>query len=480
MTRTAILTSLLAITAAACSDDGNSMMSQMPPDTGGTTGTTDPNCPGTLSSSVCRLDKDNITASVTFAAKYTYVVPRLKQLFVETGVTLTVEAGTVVKGEQGSVLVITRGAKIIADGTKDKTILFTSSQAEGSRTPGWWGGLLILGKAPTNAGKKVAPAVSSDEAIFEAFTSAIPVGYFGGTDPHDNSGILRYVRIEFAGFNFINDREFNNLTLCGVGDGTTIDFVQVHGGSDDGIELFGGTVNVKHIVSSQNQDDGFDTDNGWRGKAQFVVVQNISHPPGLAEASNGYESDNFPDGVAGILTAGFTFEPRTEPTVSNVTLIGDHNYATANRNFAAVFRRGTGGHYFNHIWLGFQLGPEIRDAATEAQAQAGALEVKYSMFFNNDTTPTQLPPPQATNDINESTYLVANGTFDPHNEFDADPGLTDPLNKTAPNFKPMAGAPALTAGTTPPNDPFFDATATFAGAIGTDDWTAGWTKYPQN
>lgn len=478
MTRTAILTSLLAITAA-CGD--TSTMSPPPPDMGGSmTGTTDPNCPGTLSSAVCRLDKDNITASVTFAAKYTYVIPRLKQLFVEPGVTLTLEPGTVVKGEQGSVLVITRGAKIIADGTKDKTILLTSSQAEGSRTPGWWGGLLVLGKAPVNAGKKVPPAASSDEAIFEAFTSSIPEGFFGGTDPHDNSGVLRYVRIEFAGFNFINDREFNNLTLCGVGDGTLIDFVQVHGGSDDGVEFFGGTVNVKHLVSSQNQDDGFDTDNGWQGKAQFVIVQNISHPPGLAEASNGYESDNFPDGVAGILTAGFTFEPRTEPKVSNVTLIGDHNYATANRNFAAVFRRGTGGHYFNHIWLGFQLGPEIRDAATEAQAMAGALEVKYSMFFGNDTTPTQLPPPQAANDIDEAKYLTAAAAVDPHNKFDTDPGLTDPMNKTAPNFKPMAGAAALTSGTTPPNDPFFDASATFAGAIGTDDWTAGWTKYPQN
>jgi hypothetical protein len=288
------------------------------------------------------------------------------------------------------------------------------------------------------------------------------------------------MHVEFAGFNFINDREFNNLTLCGVGDGTVVDFVQVHGGSDDGIELFGGTVNVKHLISSQNQDDGFDTDNGWRGKAQFVIVQDVAHPAGLAEASNGYESDNFPDGVAGILTMGFKFDPRTEPTVSNVTLIGDHDYAAANRNFAAVFRRGTGGHYVNHIWLGFQVGPEIRDVATEEQAIAGALEVKYSMFFGNDTTPVQLPPPQAANDIDESKYLTTTATNDPHNRFDTDPGLTDPKNRMMPNFKPVVNAAALTSGTTPPADPFFDATATFAGAIGSDDWTAGWAKYPQN
>jgi hypothetical protein len=485
MQRFAIAMSLLASAASACSDDKTSSPT---PDAGDGSGSgsgsgsgqgVDPNCPGTLTMTTCRLT-DNIAQSVTFAAKYSYVIPRLRQLFVEPGVTLTVEPGTTVKGEQGSVLVITRGAKIIADGTKDKTIVFTSSQAEGSRTAGWWGGLLILGKAPVNAGKKVDPAQSKDEAIFEAFTSSIPEGYFGGTDPHDNSGTLRYVRIEFAGFNFINDREFNNLTLCGVGDATVIDFVQVHGGSDDGIELFGGRVNVKHLVSSQNQDDGFDTDNGWQGKAQFVVIQNVAHPAGLAEASNGYESDNFPADVPGILTEGYKFEPRTEPTISNVTIIGDHDYATANRNFAAVFRRGTGGHYFNHIWLGFQRGPEIRDAATEDQAIAGKLEVKFSMFFGNDSSATQMPPAQTAGDIDESKYLTSIATVDPHNVFDTDPGLTDPKNKTAPNFKPKAGAAALTAGTTPPADPFFDATATFAGAIGADDWTEGWTRYPQN
>ena len=117
------------------------------------------------------------------------------------------------------------------------------------------------------------------------------------------------MRIEFAGFNFVADREFNNLTLCGVGDATVVDFIQVHKGADDGVEFFGGTVNVKHLVSSQNEDDGFDTDNGWQGKAQFIVVQNISHPATLAEATNGYESDNH--GTA----ASYTASLRTLPTV---------------------------------------------------------------------------------------------------------------------------------------------------------------------
>jgi hypothetical protein len=279
------------------------------------------------------------------------------------------------------------------------------------------------------------------------------------------------VRIEFGGFNFVADREFNNFTLCGVGRGTEIDFVQVHKGQDDGIEFFGGTVNVKHIVSSQNEDDGFDTDNGWQGKAQFVIVQNISHPATLPEATNGYESDNH--GTA----ASFRADPRTEPTVYNATIIGDHAF-TGQKSFAGVFRRGTGGHYFNHIFVNFPQGPEFRDVETLEQLQAGKLEFRNMMFFNNDATPTNLPAPQATGDIDESLFLDA-----AHNiEFNVDPGLsvTGMMNKGTPDFKPTVGAAALTGGATPPNDGFFDVTATFRGAIGTDDWTAGWTSYPQN
>jgi hypothetical protein len=456
MIRNVILSGLLFASLAACGDDGNNMDT---PDAN----TSTPDTPD--SGGEVRVN-DNITQNTTWLAKNTYILPRLKQVFVEPGATLTIEPGTVIKGEQGSVLVITRGAKIMAEGTKDKPILLTSSQPAGQKAGGWWGGLLILGAAPHNTNK----ITNSDEATFEAFTSAIPEGKFGGTNAADNSGVLKYVRIEFAGFNYVADREFNNLTLCAVGSGTTIDYVQVHGGSDDGIEFFGGTVNVKHVVSSQNQDDGFDTDNGWQGKAQFVIVQNISHPATLPEATNGYESDNH--GTA----ASYRQDPRTEPTVYNVTLIGDHAYAGA-ASFAAVFRRGTGGHYFNHLWYGFPKGPEFRDPETKEQLDAGKLEVRNSMFFGNDATETNLPPAQATGDIDEAAYLNA-----AHNiQFNVDPGLTaGALSKASPDFKPAAAAAALTGGATPPNDGFFDTSATFIGAVGTDDWTAGWTSYPQN
>ena len=456
-----LLSSLLFATAAACGDDGNTNNPPIdapiiPIDTpqGG---------------SVIRLN-DDITADTTFKADNVYVIPRLKQLFVKNGATLTIEPGTVIQGEQGAVLVITRGAKINATGTAAKPIILTSAQPVGQRTAGFWGGLLVLGSAPINVNALSTPP--STEATYEAFTSAIPEGKFGGTNPADNSGTIKYVRVEFAGFNFVADREFNNLTLCGVGSATTVDFIQVHGGSDDGIEIFGGTVNVKHIVSSQNQDDGFDTDNGWTGKAQFIIVQNTSHPATLPEDTDGYESDNH--GTA----ASYNATPRTSPTIYNATLIGDHSYAGV-ASLAALFRRGTSGHYFNQIFYGFPKGPEFRDPETLAQLTATppALEIRNSMFFNNDATGTNLPTPQATNDIDESQFINS-----AHNDqMGVDPGLgAGALNRTTPDFKLAAGAAALAGGATPPNDGFFDASATFIGAVGTTDWTAGWTAYPQN
>jgi hypothetical protein len=463
MTRATIL-SLLAMTAAACGDEAKTIT---------------PDAPVQMMEPEVITVPEEITANTTWTSDKPYLIPRLTHVFVRKGATLTIQPGTEIRGEKGAVLVISRGAKIIAEGTVDKPIVMTSAQPVGQRTPGYWGGLLVLGYAPVNVNVKSKPP--SNEALFEAFSNADgDSGRFGGDQPADNSGVLKYVRIEFGGFNFVADREFNNLTLCGVGSATTVDFVQVHGGADDGIELFGGTVNVKHIVSSQNEDDGFDTDNGWQGKAQFVIVQNIAHRPGVVlEASNGYESDNH--GTA----ESYEAEPRTLPTVSNVTLIGDHSFAEQ-PSFAAVFRRGTGGHYVNHLWLNFPRGPEFRDPQTETQLTAGNLTVAYSMFFGNDGAATNLPVPQATGDIVEANYLTTDGATaagraDPHNTFNLNPGLpAAATSRTAPAFQPMANAPALTAGTTPPADPFFDASATFAGAIGTVDWTAGWTKYPQN
>ncbi len=429
----------------ACGDDS----SDPPPDT-------DP--PPT--DGVVRLN-DDITTNTTFTADKTYVIPRLKALFVKAGATLTIEPGTVIKGEEGSLLVITRGAKIMAQGTAAKPIVLTSADADGAKRRGAWGGLLVLGAAPININRLSTPA--SDEAVFEAFPASIPEGKFGGTNPADNSGVIKYVRVEFAGFNFTADREFNNITLAGVGSGTTVDYVQAHAGSDDGIELFGGTVNAKHLVSTQNGDDGFDTDNGYVGKVQFLIVQNVS-PDGAREASNGYETDNH--GTA----ASYDAEPRTRPTIYNATIVGDKDY-TGGTSFAAIFRRGTSGYYYNHVFMNFAKGVEFRDAATKAQLDAGTLAIKSSIFFQ-----APYPTAQTTGDIDEVAYLEAATAA---NRMNVDPGIPNMTSKTAPSFRPAATAAALAGGAVPPNDGFFDPNATFVGAVGADDWTAGWTAFPQ-
>lgn len=420
----------------------------------------------------------DITANTTWTKDITYHLKiksgNIPYIMVNPGATLTIEAGTKIVGSTGSALVITRGAKIMAVGTAQNPIVFSHDAPVGQREPGKWGGLLLLGNAHNNLG---------NDQKFEAFPDGVtdPRFLFGGADDNDNSGVLKYVRIEFAGYSYRQNREFNGLTLCGVGKGTQIDFVQIHRGADDGIEFFGGTVDVKHIVSSQNDDDGFDTDNGWDGRAQFIIVQHVN---GKSSDPNGYESDN----CANCDSATTNLTPKTAPTVYNATLIGDKTApVSGNASFGAVLRRDTTGKYFNQIFLSFRSsGALVPDAKTCASMPAD-LFVQSSIYFNNSSDATNFKwdlgatpdPAQAARDAacDEKVKIgdVASNKI-------VDPMLTNPYNLTAPNFKPMAGSPALDVANAapPPNDGFFDASATFVGAIGATDWTTGWTSYPLN
>jgi hypothetical protein len=407
---------------------------------------------------------ENIVADTTWRAGTTY---HLKQkasgseggqyIFVKAPATLTIEPGTRVVGAEGTALVIARGARIEAAGTAQAPIVFSYDAAVGQRESGKWGGLVLLGAAPHNL-------ATGENTPFEAFNQLGGIGNFGGANAADDSGTLRYVRIEFAGFAYTTDREFNGLTLCGVGSGTEIDFVQVHRGSDDGIELFGGTVNLKHIVITQNQDDGLDTDNGYSGKVQFLVVQDIEG--NTSDGSHGYESDNHaaPD-------TNFNNTPRTSPTIYNATLIG--NRATTVPHFGMVLRRGTSGRYFNHVITNFKnAAVEVRDAATVAQTTGAdpALNISSSVIAGNASDWTM----QSSNDVLDERALWENA----NGNTSSDPIMpAASTSATAPVFKP---ATVISGGATPPADAFFDASATFIGAIGATDWTTGWTAYPTN
>lgn len=377
-------------------------------------------------------------------------------VYVRAPATLTIEPGTQIQGERGSALVITRGAKIMAEGTRERPIVFTSSKPPGGRYRGDWGGLNLLGSAPIN--------VAGGENALSGFTIAEGRAFYGGQNPDDSSGVLKYVRVEFGGYALTPDVKLNGLTCAGCGRGTLIDYVQVHRAADDGFEVFGGTVDFKHVVISFAYDDGLDWELGWRGKAQYLVV--------MQEPNNGdslYEADNLKDSQDA--------QPRSMPTICNATLVGSRVGArgTAQAQRAMVLRRGTGGLLYNHLVLGSSLAAvDVRDKSTAAVAAAGELFVRNSLFFENGSG-RDFPVDSNDSGFDEPAFFT---NAELANRTGVDPMLNDPYNRERPSWMPRPGSPALRGGSTPPNDGFFDTAANFVGAFGDEDWTAGWTAYP--
>ena len=203
--------------------------------------------------------KDSISSDTHWTCDKQYLLKGY--VYVTNGTTLTIDPGVIVRGDKNTKgsLIIERGAKIMAIGTAAAPIVFTSAQPAGQRSYGDWGGVILCGKAPVNwtAG--------------QAQVEGGPRSIYGGTDPADNSGTLRYVRIEFPGIAFSPNNEINGLTLCGVGTGTSIDHIQVSYSGDDSYEWFGGTVNAKYLVAFAGWDDDFDTDNGYAGNNQYGI-----------------------------------------------------------------------------------------------------------------------------------------------------------------------------------------------------------------
>jgi hypothetical protein len=253
---------------------------------------------------------DSIITNTTWTSNNVYLLNGL--IYVSNNATLTIEPGTVIRGVSGNAsLIVTRGAKLIAEGTQCNPIVFTSNQAPGSRTPGAWGGVIILGKAKHNLGTN---------NLIEGLVNTDARNFHGGTDDADNSGILKYVRIEYSGFQLSANNEINGLTMGSVGNGTTIFAVQVSFNDDDAFEFFGGSVNAKYLVAYKNKDDDFDTDNGYSGTVQYALGikdPNISD----VSQSEGFESDNSSTGIAGQL-------PKTSAKFYNVTQIGGFRCAS--------------------------------------------------------------------------------------------------------------------------------------------------------
>lgn len=274
--------------------------------------------------------KGDVTGTVTLDATKVYKLTGA--LMVKNGGKLIIPAGTRIEATGGtsSFITVEQGGQILANGTASAPIVFTSTTA----IPGAWGGLVICGKAPINKGTTASAEVGN--------------ATYGGTVANDNSGTLNFVRIEYAGAVFNADKEFNGLSLFGVGNGTTISNVALVNGSDDGIEFFGGTVNVSNIISVGNEDDAFDWTEGWNGTATGIYTKRRADNTG----NRGIEGDNNSNDN--------NANPRSNPTIKNATFIG----ATTGEADGLKIRVGSHGVFDNIVLAGWKTGINLEHDAT--------------------------------------------------------------------------------------------------------------------
>ncbi|MDD3807158.1 MAG: hypothetical protein PHE86_03875 [Candidatus Marinimicrobia bacterium] len=388
--------------------------------------------------------KGNITKNMTLHAQDSIILAA--QTFVKSGVTLTIEEGTTIYAlaDDGKglapALIIERGATLIAEGTPENPITFTSILPKDilERNPrGNWGGLILLGNAPVNIGESYVEGLAG-----------IP---YGGNNPDDNSGVLRYVRVWYGGRSIGQDNEINGITLAGVGRGTTVEYCEVAFNLDDGFEMFGGTVNIKYCAAIFCGDDQFDTDLGYQGKGQFLVAL-----VGGDDGNRGFEMDN--DG------SNMDLQPRSFPQFHNVTIIGSGEGSSADNDQCIRLREGTGGDFRNMIiYQGKDYAVRISDDPTEALITpdlSGAISPNYIYFSPN-------------NIIYDTPNLFYEGVFSAIQE---NPGLSLEGRETGGNINllPTPNGPAFQQVDELPNDSFFES-VDFKGAFGQENWLEGWS-----
>jgi hypothetical protein len=426
----------------------------------------------------------NITASRTLFRDTVYVLGAFIQ--VTDGATLTIQDGTRIEGNPGTALIIMRGGRIQANGTAGNPIVMTSSRPVGERQPGDWGGLVIVGRGIVSRGQPVILEGTGTSPSNPA------VDYSGGTDNADNSGTLRYVRIEFAGFGPLQDVELNSLTLAAVGSGTTMENVQTLSGLDDSFEWFGGAVNGRYLVSYESGDDHFDASEGFVGRNQFLIAfQSVFLD---ARAGSGRPSTDPQgienDGCAGAnCNAGFNSTPYTDPVFANFTLVGAGGVATtaSGGGVGMMLRRGTAGVYVNGIvarWPNAAIA--IRDQATGDRLASGDLVLRNLLVaqsarvFETGFSAGSFQVDAAANAI-QSTETAAAALFT------ALPATSATTTGGSFDWRPAASSPAATGGLSA----FTGRIATRASTVVTPTayrgaadpagarWWEGWTAYAQ-
>lgn len=453
----------------------------------------------------------SITSSRSLSADTTYVLRGF--VYVQNGATLTIPAGTRLVGDTtalGSALFVMRGARIVANGTEAAPIVMTSQRAAGSRSPGDWGGLVIVGNARANRTGNIIVEGSNGSVV-----GADPNGvvYTGGTNDADNSGTLRYVRVEFAGFATLTDAELNSFTFAAVGSGTTLEYLQSVSGLDDSFEWFGGTVDGRFLVSYESGDDHFDGSEGYRGRNQFLIALQSTFLTPRAGAGavstdpQGFEIDGC-NGGGCVAPAGGNAQSAGAADglwnmnmFANFTVVGTPSDVTvpASGGIGMVLRRGTGGYYINGVVARWpRQGISLRDSTSNNRFQVDSLIVRNVYMAENgalnaganfDPTGTNFGQESAFAARNSNIVVGATGTT-AASLFTALPALTATSTAASLDWAPAANSPIATGGLSSfANEPRIAARAgTFitptayrgAAAPGGTKWWANWTNYARN
>ena len=420
-----------------------------------------------------------INTDRTLKAGNTYKLKGI--VYVVEGAKLTIEPGVIIQGEKTSrgTLVITRGTQILANGAVDKPIVFTSDAA----TPamGDWGGIVILGRAKTNATYNGVAGLGEIEG---GVNNSEGLGLYGGADDNDNSGSLKYVRVEYAGYAYLPDKELNGITFGAVGRGTTVDYIQVSNAADDSYEWFGGTVDCKHLIAYKGLDDDWDMDNGFSGRIQFGISMRDSMLADISQ-SNGFEIDND--------AGGSNLIPQTGAVFSNMTVIGPR--ATLTNSGNSLFRRGmhtrrnSAVSIYNSIVMGWPMGWNL-DGGLGTPTDLNYSAATPKAFLSNSilagnntqftyTASASAPTGWTTTDL--QNYFNRAGAGNSSLTNSSDVMLTAPFNHTgAPDWNPTSGSPALSGSdftAAKVNNSFFSST-TYRGACAQNDtWWKGWTRF---
>jgi hypothetical protein len=446
----------------------------------------------------------DITASRTLYADTTYTLVGF--IHVANGATVTIQPGTTIKGDfntLGSCLMVLRGAKIQAVGTADLPIVFTSSRPAGQRQTGDWGGLILVGNAPSNRSGNVIIEGSGTDGTALVSGKNYEVTYSGGTVATDNSGTLQYVRVEFAGFAPSLNNEFNSFTFAAVGSGTRVSYAQSLAGLDDAYEFFGGGFDADHLVAYETGDDMFDMSEGFVGRLQFLIGFNsVQLTPrtgagSLATDLEGIEND----GCNGSgCDNGFNQQPFTVPVVANYTLVGcgAQSCVGTGGGFGMMLRRGTGGYYVNGVLARFPAGGiSLRDQ--ESFARGGAigipdlatsdLAVKNNYFLEVPSVFQAGGGSTIQNALDLAGNNLTSGAVAATALFTAIPATgATPSSVSAFDWTPVAGSVIAGGGMTT----FTGKLATKAGSFitgtsylgavapGGAKWWAGWTAYARN